>query len=117
MHDDSTLPNWERWFSAAGLPGKCSRGPTFSHGSLTIEAAIRGEGVALGRSVLVAEDISTGRLVELFPNTRLPTGRGYDLVYRSVQKPDPLISVLRDWLKAEVQEAELSVQTSIEADL
>src|SRR3546814_20150913 len=49
LHDDRALPNWERWFTAAGLAGIRSRGPTFSHGSLTIEAAIRREGVALGR--------------------------------------------------------------------
>lgn len=116
LHDDSTLPNWERWFVAAGLPGLRGRGPTFSHGSLTIEAAIRSEGVALGRSVLVAEDISTGRLVELFPNIRLPAGRGYDLVYRPVEQVDTLISVLRDWLKAEVQDAGLATQTVTEAN-
>src|SRR3546814_13745115 len=49
LHDDSTLPNWERWLAAAGVAGTRSRGPTLSHGSLTIEAALRGEGVALGR--------------------------------------------------------------------
>src|SRR3546814_7946300 len=68
--DDSTLPNWERWLAAAGVAGTRSRGPTLSHGSLTIEAALRGEGVALGRSVLVAEDVAAGRLVEPFPQIR-----------------------------------------------
>src|SRR3546814_18098980 len=70
LHDDSTLPNWERWLAAAGVAGTRSRGPTLSHGSLTLEAALRGEGVALGRSVLVAEDVAAGRLVEPFPQIR-----------------------------------------------
>ncbi len=103
LHDDSALPKWERWFTAAGATGACSRGPTLSHGSLTIEAAIRGEGVVLGRSALVAEDIASGRLVELFPRIRLPVGRGYDLVHRPGEANDPLIAVLRDWLKDEVR--------------
>lgn len=103
LHDDSALPNWDRWFVAAGVAGVRSRGPTLSHGSLTIEAALRSEGVALGRSVLVAEDVAAGRLVELFPQIRLPAGRGYDLVHRPGEEEDPRIVVLRDWLKEEVR--------------
>lgn len=102
LHDDSSLPNWERWFAAAGVEGARCRGPTLSHGSLTIEAALRGEGAALGRSVLVAEDIAGGRLVELFPQIRLPAGRGYDLVHRPGEEQDPRIAALRDWLSEEV---------------
>jgi LysR family glycine cleavage system transcriptional activator len=102
LHDDSTLPNWERWFAAAGVAGARGRGPTLSHGSLTIEAALRGEGVALGRSVLVAEDIVAGRLVEPFPRVRLPAGRGYDLVHRPNEDSDTRIAALRSWLKQEV---------------
>lgn len=102
LHDDSALPNWERWFAAAGVEKARSRGPTLSHGSLTIEAALRGEGVALGRSVLVAEDIAAGRLVELFPQIALPAGRGYDLVHRPGEEQDPRIAALRDWLSEEV---------------
>ncbi|MAW88482.1 MAG: LysR family transcriptional regulator [Phyllobacteriaceae bacterium] len=102
LHDDSALPNWERWFAAAGVTFARPRGPTLSHGSLTIEAALRGEGVALGRSVLVAEDIAAGRLVEPFPQIRLPAGRGYDLVHRPGEEADPRIAALRDWLQEEV---------------
>lgn len=102
LHDDSTLPNWERWFAAAEVEGACGRGPTLSHGSLTIEAALRGEGVTLGRSVLVAEDIAAGRLVEPSPQIRLPAGRGYDLVHRPNEENHPRIAALRSWLKEEV---------------
>lgn len=105
LHDDSALPNWERWFAAAGLSGVRTRGPTLSHGSLTIDAALRGEGVALGRSVLVAEDVKAARLVEPFPQIRLPAGRGYDLVHRSGEEDDPRIAVLRDWLEEEVRQS------------
>lgn len=102
LHDDSSLPNWERWFAAAGVAGVRARGPILSHGSLTIEAALRGEGAALGRSVLVAEDVAAGRLVEPFPQVRLPAGRGYDLVHRANEENDPRIAALRSWLKEEV---------------
>ncbi|WP_346907729.1 LysR substrate-binding domain-containing protein [uncultured Roseibium sp.] len=102
LHDDSTLPNWGRWFATARVAGARGRGPTLSHGSLTIDAALRGEGIALGRSVLVAEDIAAGRLVEPFPQIRLPAGRGYDLVHRPGEEHEPKIAALRDWLKEEV---------------
>ncbi|MCW1842205.1 LysR substrate-binding domain-containing protein [Prosthecomicrobium hirschii] len=104
LHDDRALPKWEQWFATAGVVGQCRRGPTLSHGSLTIEAAIRGEGVVLGRSVLVADDIAAGRLIELFPDIRLPAGRGYDLVHRPGEHDHPLITVLRGWLRDEVRE-------------
>lgn len=103
LHDDRTLPGWEDWFAAAGLAGIRTRGLTLSHGSLTIEAALRGEGVALGRSVLVAEDIAGGRLVAPFPETRLPAGRGYDLLHRPGEESDPRIAALKIWLKDEVE--------------
>ncbi|WP_319824958.1 LysR substrate-binding domain-containing protein [Thalassovita sp.] len=102
LHDDSTLPNWERWFAAAGITGIRTRGPTLSHGSLTIDAALRGEGVALGRSVLVAEDIAAGRLEELFPEICLPAGRSYDLVCMPGKVNDQMFKVLRSWLMEEV---------------
>jgi LysR family glycine cleavage system transcriptional activator len=115
LHNDRMLPNWDRWFAAAGLSGLGSRGPTFSHGSLTIEAAIR-EGVALGRSVLVAEDIAAGRLVEPFPAIRLRAERGYDLVYPPGNENDPKVYALRDWLLEEVQKAGFVTQKESDWD-
>ncbi len=104
LHDDSTLPKWALWFKAAGVSAPRMRGPTFSHGSLAIEAAIRGEGVALGRSALVCEDIAAGRLVEPFAGIRLPAGRGYDLVHRPGEEEEPMIMTLREWLRDEVRD-------------
>ncbi|SCY88649.1 transcriptional regulator GcvA [Microvirga guangxiensis] len=105
LHDDRMLANWERWFALAGADGTPrSRGPIYSHGSMAIEAAIRGEGVALGRSVLVAEDIAAGRLVAPFPQHRLKAERGYDLVYRPGNRDHPKVCAVRDWLAAEIRQ-------------
>lgn len=68
-----------------------------------VEAAIRGEGVALGRSSLVADDLAAGRLVAPFPDIRLQAERGYDLVYRVGAGNDPKIAVLRAWLAPEIR--------------
>ncbi|WP_449256095.1 transcriptional regulator GcvA [Bosea sp. (in: a-proteobacteria)] len=103
LHEDRMPANWDRWFAMAGpdKPGK--RGPAFSHGSLAIEAALRGEGVALGRSVLVAEDLAAGRLVAPFPALRLEAGRGYDLVYRPGSQDHPKLRAVRAWLADEIR--------------
>jgi LysR family transcriptional regulator, glycine cleavage system transcriptional activator len=73
---------------------------------MAIEAAIRGEDVALGRSVLVTEDIAAGRLVALFPQIRSKAERGYDLVYRAGNQEHPKVCALRDWLADEIRQWE-----------
>lgn len=104
LHEYRMLANWERWFATAGVEGaRSGRGPAYSHGSMAIEAAIRGEGVALGRSALVADDVAAGRLVAPFPKIRLKAERGYDLVYRTADRDHPKVRALRDWLSDEIR--------------
>lgn len=103
IHEIGMTTTWERWFAAMGLPYPKTRGPGYSHGSMSIEAAIRGEGVALGRSVLVAEDLAQGRLVEPFPKSRLDVEWGYDLVYRIGNQDHPKVRAFRAWISGEVR--------------
>ncbi len=103
LHEVGMLANWEQWFALAGLGRRRPpRGPTFSHGSMAVEAAIRGEGVALARSTLVADDIAAGRLIAPFADLRLKVERGYDLVYRVGERDHPKITALRSWLRGEI---------------
>lgn len=105
LRDDRMLANWELWFAMAQVDSAAwNRGPVYSHGSMATEAAIRGEGVALGRSVLVAEDLAAGRLVAPFPQIRLKAERGYDLVYRTGTHDHPKVRALRDWLADEIRQ-------------
>lgn len=104
IHEIGMTTTWERWFSMLELPYPRSRGPGYSHGSMSIEAAIRGEGVVLGRSVLVAEDVAAGRLVSLFPQTRLEVEWGYDLVYGTGNQDHPKVRAFRSWIAGEARE-------------
>ncbi len=98
------LANWEAWFAMAGEKNfRCHHGPSWSHGSMVAEAAIRGEGVALGRSVLIADDIAAGRLVVPFSQYKLKAERGYDLVYRTGSQDTPKVRALMDWLSEEMR--------------
>ena len=56
----------------------------------------------LGRSALIADDLSAGRLVRPF-ELSVPAGFAYYLVYppRALQRP--AVKSFRDWLKAEVR--------------
>jgi len=105
LHEVPLTANWAEWLARAGVEDVRSlRGPTFSHGSMVIEAAIRGEGVALGRSVLVAEDLASGSLVAPFRAIQLPVERGYDLVSRTGNQDHPKVRVIREWLLQEIRQ-------------
>lgn len=104
IHEIGMNTTWERWFSMMELPYPKSRGPGYSHGSMSIEAAIRGEGVALGRSVLVAEDLAAGRLVSLFPQAKLEVEWGYDLAYGTSNQDHPKVRAFRSWIAGEARE-------------
>ncbi|HBR1076228.1 MULTISPECIES: transcriptional regulator GcvA [Klebsiella] len=103
LHEYRMLANWEAWFEMAGEKNFCCHhGPLWTLGSMATEAAIRGEGAALGRSVLVADDVAAGRLVVPFPQYKLKAERGYDLVYRSDNQDSFKIRILRQWLSEEM---------------
>ncbi|MDO6563678.1 transcriptional regulator GcvA [Amphritea sp. 1_MG-2023] len=71
LHD--SLPHaklstsWQRWLAEQNIKGvDYSNGYRFNQADLIVQAAINGQGVALGRHALVAREIAQGRLVPLF---------------------------------------------------
>lgn len=103
LHEDRMLPDWQQWLAFSGLGGiSAPRGPAYSHASMIIEAVMRGEGAALGRSVLTKQDIAAGRLVMLFPQLQMKAAAGYDLVYAPGDRDTPKLQALRAWLVREV---------------
>ncbi|NIR60728.1 MAG: transcriptional regulator, partial [Gammaproteobacteria bacterium] len=68
LHDintggDEPTTTWRRWLRDAGVSGvDPTRGVKFSSSILLVEAAVRGQGVALGRTSLVGDHLATGRL-------------------------------------------------------
>ncbi len=112
IHENGMKTGWYRWLQLFGVIGSNIRGAGYSHGSMSIEAAIRGEGVALGRSVLVSEDLVSGRLIELFPEFRLNVEHGYDLVYAKGNHDHPKVCAFRDWINQEIRQFNLSEECS-----
>jgi LysR family glycine cleavage system transcriptional activator len=101
MPVESEFPGWPGWLAAAGVDGvDPARGPHVDSSLLAIQAAIDGQGVALARSVLVADDIAAGRLVRLFEKSA-PLRFGYYVVHPRRPPPSAATSAFKAWLVAE----------------
>src|SRR5260370_9926147 len=85
LHDVFTV-DWAIWLRSAGIDNvDPHRGPTFLSSDHAIQAAIRGEGVVLGRSALVAGELAVCRLVRPF-ELSVPACLAYSVPY----PPHPL---------------------------
>lgn len=103
LHGD--LPEgWDMWFAAAGLSGPAPRGPRLGDDAAILQAAVEGQGIALGRSRLVAEDIAAGRLIAPF-NTTLPASHAYWFVRPEGVQAGVALSAIEVWIKDEFDTA------------
>lgn len=104
--DQGDTIDWQMWLRAAGAAAvDGSRGQRFSHSNIALQAAAEGEGLALASDTLVADDLAAGRLVRPF-EISLPLDFAYYLVYPEADATAPKIVAFRDWLLAEIGEAQ-----------
>ncbi|RXH05846.1 transcriptional regulator GcvA [Bradyrhizobium vignae] len=96
--------DWRLWLTAAGLPADIARQPgiTFDMIFMTIQAAIDGIGVAMGRTSYVQDDIAKGRLVVPF-KIALPADAGFYLVAPEGRRQAPKLAAFRQWVLAAAQ--------------
>lgn len=103
LHDMSRN-NWNEWIKQAGVKSvNVNQGPIFSHSSMVLQAAIHGQGIALGHNILAKPEIESGRLVTPF-NQVLLSKNAYYLVCREAQVDSPKIATFREWLLAQVKQ-------------
>jgi LysR family glycine cleavage system transcriptional activator len=103
MPEASVFPHWSGWLEAAGATRvDTGRGLRVNASMLAIQAAIDGQGVALGRSVLVEEDLATGRLVKPF-ELALTLRFAYYIVHAKVLPRGSKVPLFRRWLLAETK--------------
>lgn len=90
--------DWPAWLHAAKYPPlsklKVMKFPTLEQ---SVQAAMNGLGIAMGHSILFAEDLRTKRLMAPW-KLRIPAPFGYYLVYPQFAKDDIKIKLLRKWL-------------------
>ncbi|WP_426611861.1 transcriptional regulator GcvA [Bradyrhizobium sp. McL0616] len=96
--------DWRLWLTAAGLPTDIAKQPgiTFDMIFMTIQAAIDGIGVAMGRTSYVSDDIAKGRLVVPF-KIALPADAGFYLVSPESRREAPKLAAFRQWMIAATQ--------------
>ncbi len=107
LHDvsmavDPAYPNWRRWLDVAGFGQVAAEhGLRINNAAAVVQAALEGKGLALGRSVMVQEDLAAGRLIRPFGEHTSPVGSAYYIVYRPECSNLDKITAFRDWLLAE----------------
>lgn len=99
LHDEHRL-DWRLWFDTQGIEDvDTDKGPVFIDSNGVIEAALAGRGVALVRRALVAEALSSGRLICPLAIT-VASPIAYYLVYDESAVLQRMSRDFRDWLLA-----------------
>ncbi|AXJ04824.1 transcriptional regulator [Pseudomonas fluorescens] len=94
-----TANDWNDWLHAAGQPPLKAKGSrlTFDLAMMAVQSAIDGQGVCIGRSTYVDDDLRAGRLVAPF-DLRLKSDSGFYLVTPHDQAESKKIVAFRGWL-------------------
>jgi LysR family glycine cleavage system transcriptional activator len=89
---------WRPWLQEAGLHDiDPRRGPAFTDSTMIYQAAIAGEGVALGRSAVIGEHLANGRLIRPFAAFRRAEF-AYWAVSPAASSDEPHVAAFRRWI-------------------
>lgn len=96
-------PNWRMWMLAAGVSDyQETSGLRLDNSGLALQAAIDGQGVALGDSSLVSDDLAAGRLVQPFALTiKGPPQFAYYVISPTETQDEALVRAFREWILSE----------------
>ena len=90
--------SWSRWLSELNIEGvNVNNGYSFNQVDLIVQAAINGQGVALGRHAFVAKEIANGRLVPLFEHSVEDGGIYVVCLKKLLERPQ--VANFIDWIK------------------
>lgn len=97
----STPLGWPAWQARARVRGlDAHAGPVFSDETLTISAALAGNGIALMSKALIGDELARGALVQPFgPELK---GEAFHLVMPAQRAREPLLRAVRDWVREQV---------------
>lgn len=103
-YDDRGRPwlNWQHWLKSRQLDGRKPQATLhFNQYDQVIQAALEGQGVALGRIPLIQPMLRDGRLIAQPGATLKVEGHGYWLI-EAADEPREEVRLFRDWLVAQV---------------
>ncbi len=104
--ESDAAPSWRMWLLAAGVRDiDATRGLRFNQDSIALQAAIEGQGVALGSDILVNDDVAAGRLVRPFDlSLSDPLDFCYYVVCPENAVARPKVAAFRSWVIAEAKQ-------------
>jgi len=89
----------DTWLDANGVKRAVYEPRLSNDFSVILRAAVEGQGVAMARDLLVADDLKAGRLVRPFPGS-VPSQFNYFFVCSPRRAADPALIGFVDWLRA-----------------
>ncbi|MBD8892388.1 LysR substrate-binding domain-containing protein [Roseibium litorale] len=102
IKDPGQMFSWNEWLTPNGLDMSIlGKGPTFSDGSLCLDAAIAGQGVFLAWETLAYHALEVGQIVRPFPGS-YQTPFSYWLISGKHSPPTKAMKVFSAWLKEEL---------------
>ncbi|WP_299391584.1 transcriptional regulator GcvA [Pelagibius sp.] len=99
---NSVGEDWAAWAALAGIGEDAldlETGPRFDNIGMALDAAAEGMGLAIGRRLLIDQDLSAGRLVSVLGPPR-PSRTGYWLLAAPGAMARPALSTFRTWICA-----------------
>ncbi len=107
IRDAGQVYSWDLWLQPNGSEEAIlGEGPTFSDGSLCLDAAIAGQGVFLAWETLAADSLMMGRLAAPLPG-RFRTGLAYWFVVGKHRPSSRGVRLFEAWLR---EQLDLSLQ-------
>ncbi len=97
--DDPSWISWNEWFAAFSIDARKARyGMRCSFYTDSIQAALSGQGIALGWSRLVDDLLKQNRLVRVLPHAT-PTRNGYFIVLPRTRSPSWPVTAFGEWIR------------------
>jgi len=94
---EETHEYWRLWLLAAGLRlEQAPAGPRYWSAALAVDAARHGHGVAIANDYIAADEVASGRLVEVLRTSVMV----YPYVFVALRErwDDPVVARFRDWV-------------------
>ena len=90
--------HWRQWLGSMGvtLPGQLP-GIVFEDANVQLQAALEGQGIAMGFLPLISDEISVGRLLQPWQETVEPI-ESYYLLYQLNSLQRSAVSRVKDWM-------------------
>jgi len=101
LHDVS-YDSWESWVKGAGLDNvNPNKGVIIDDTNVLVQAAIDGQGVVMGSSLIVNEHLRSGRLLRLFDYVLRPDA-GYFVICPKAHLQRQNVKLFKNWLLSQI---------------